>query len=156
MFCDVAVNELRVPAQIGFCDAEIEIDTGRTGVTDMVIELDTAGFPEAQTRLDVRLHVIKSLFSGEYANVGRLAPEGVPLTFQVYWGDVPPLTGMELYVTTVPAHTGFDEVVIETDTGRLGETAMVIVLETATAGLTHTAEEFISTLISSPFAGMYE
>ena len=53
------------------------------------------------------------------------------LTFHWYTGLVPPLTGIAVYVTEVPAQTGFAEAAIETLTGSIGFTVMVTVFDVA-------------------------
>ena len=63
----LAVNVTSIPAQTGFEEALIVMLTGRLGLTVIVIELEVAGFPEAQKRLEVRIHWIISPFTGEYA-----------------------------------------------------------------------------------------
>ena len=54
-----------------------------------------------------------------------------PLSFHWYAGVDPPFTGMAVYDTVVPAHTGLADAVIETLTGSSGFTLMVNVLEVA-------------------------
>ena len=55
----------------------------------------------------------------------------LPFTFHWYVGVVPPLVGVAVKVTEVPAQTGLAEAETETLTGRLGFTVMVRVLEVA-------------------------
>lgn len=53
-FTGLAVNRTLVPAQITLDgEALIATDTGSTGLTDIVITLDVAGFPEVQVCEDV-------------------------------------------------------------------------------------------------------
>jgi len=47
-----------------------------------------------------------------------LAPEVTPLTFHTYEGVDPPLVGVAVNVTEVPAQTGFADAAIATLTGR--------------------------------------
>ena len=75
------VKETNVPAQTGFPDEEIVMDTGKLGLTDMVIVLEVAGFPLAQAAFEVSLQVMTSPLSGLYEYTGLLVPTIVPLTF---------------------------------------------------------------------------
>ena len=54
-----------------------------------------------------------------------------PLTFHWYTGEAPPLVGVAVKVTLVPAQTGLAEEPMDTLTGRIGFTAMVMILEVA-------------------------
>ena len=61
-----------------------------------------------------------------------VAPDtDVPFTFHWYDGFAPPLLMFELYVTRVPAQTGFADGETEILTGSSGLTVMVITLEVA-------------------------
>ena len=53
-----------LPMQKGFEEAEMEIMTGRFGLTVIVIWLLIAGLPVVQVSEEVRVHVITSLFKG--------------------------------------------------------------------------------------------
>ena len=55
----------------------------------------------------------------------------VPFSFHRYVGVVPPLVGVAVNVTEVPAQTGLAEAATDTLTGRLGFTVMVTVFEVA-------------------------
>ena len=44
----------------------IDVETTTTGVTDMVIGFDVAGFPVAQPRFEVTVQVIISPLAGAY------------------------------------------------------------------------------------------
>ena len=48
-----------------------------------------------------------------------------------WYAGVPPLTGLGVKVTEVPAQTEFSEGVIDTLTGKTGLTVMITVLEVA-------------------------
>jgi hypothetical protein len=48
----VAVKLTLVPAQTGLADGDIDTLTGRTELTVMVTELDVAGLPDLQVRLE--------------------------------------------------------------------------------------------------------
>jgi hypothetical protein len=56
-FTGVAVNVSVVPMHTGFDDAVIETLTGSGLFTVIVIELEVAGFPVAQGRLEVIIHL---------------------------------------------------------------------------------------------------
>ena len=58
-------------------------------------------------------------------------PALIPFTFHWYDGVLPPLTGVALNVTEVPAHTGLAVAEMAMLTGISGFTVMVIVLEVA-------------------------
>ena len=75
------MNVTEDPWQKGLADAEIEILTGRFGLTVIVIVLLVAGFPVGQRILEVRTHITMSPFTGLYVYVGKFAPTIAPLTF---------------------------------------------------------------------------
>ncbi len=54
-----------------------------------------------------------------------------PFFFHWYAGEVPPLTGVAVKVTVVPAHTGLTEGLIETPAVSNAFTVMIEVLEGA-------------------------
>ena len=60
----VAEKETEVPLQTGLFDGEMEMLTGRFGLTTIVTVFDVAGLPVAQVALDVRIQMIASLFDG--------------------------------------------------------------------------------------------
>ena len=55
-------------------------------------------------------------------------PAGVPFTIHWYAGVMPPLTGVAVKVTAVPAQTGFALAETDTLTGSNGLTVIVTVL----------------------------
>ena len=69
---------------------------------------------------------------------------------------VPPLTGMAVNVTLVPAQTGLAEAVMETLTGINGFTIMVIVLELAGEPVAQVSFEVSVQITWSLFNGIYE
>jgi hypothetical protein len=69
---------------------------------------------------------------------------------------VPPLTGVAVKVTAIPAQTGFTEAVIETLTTTLLSSIIVIVFEVAGFPVGQGTLEFNTQETLSPFAGMYE
>jgi hypothetical protein len=58
----VAVNVTDVPLQMVDAVADMETLAGTDGVTVIMIELDVAGFPVAQTALEISWHVTTSPF----------------------------------------------------------------------------------------------
>ena len=70
-------------------------------------------------------------------------------------GEVPPLTGVAVNVTCVPAQTGLADAVIETLAATVGLTVMVTVLDVAGLPLTHVALEVMTTYTASPLTGVY-
>jgi hypothetical protein len=54
----VAVNVTEVPAHTGFADAPIDMVTGSTELTTMVIAFEVAGFPVGHAAFDVKIQVI--------------------------------------------------------------------------------------------------
>ena len=78
----MAVNETELPWQKGLADAEMDILTGRLGLTVMVTELLVAGFPVAQSAFEVNSQVIISPLLGINEYVGLANPTLLPLTFQ--------------------------------------------------------------------------
>jgi hypothetical protein len=79
----VAVKVTEVPAQIApEGEAVILTLTGRTGFTDIVMELDVAGFPDTQVKEDVITTVTTSLSASvEVVKLGLFVPRFAPLTF---------------------------------------------------------------------------
>ena len=72
-------------------------------------------------------------------------------------GNVPPLTGLAVKVTVVPAHTVLASGAIVTLAGIDGFTIMVTGAEVTGEPVRHSvALEVIMTLMASPFAGIYE
>ena len=80
----------------------------------------------------------------------------VPLTFHWYAGAVPPLTGVAVNVTVVPAQTVLAEGAIETLTGNNGLTVIVTVLEVAGFPVVHVALEVRTHITALPLEGINE
>ena len=80
----------------------------------------------------------------------------VPLTFHWYAGVVPPLTGVAVNVTVVPAQTVLAEGATETLTGNSGLTVIVMVFDVAGFPLVQVSPEVRTQLIALPFAGINE
>jgi hypothetical protein len=64
------------------------------------------------------------------------------------------LTGVAVYVTDVPEHTGLAEADIVTLTGRLLFTSIVIVFEVAGLSVAQVAFDVITHVTASPFEGV--
>ena len=79
----------------------------------------------------------------------------IPLTFHWYDGAGPPLTGVAVNVTEVPAQTGFAEAEIVTETTRL--LLITIITGLLVTGLltVQISEDDSSQMTTSPFAGVY-
>ena len=129
----VAVNVTLMPAQMveeGL--AAMLTLTGKFGFTVMVILLDVAGLPVAQVAFDVSTQVTTSLlFKVAEVNVVELVPLFVPFTFHWYAGVVPPLVGVAVNVTLVPAQIVVAVAAMLTLTGKFGFTVMVMVFDVA-------------------------
>ena len=80
----------------------------------------------------------------------------VPLTFHWKRGVDPPLTGVAVKVTKVPAQTGFAEGVAVTLTARSGFTFMVTVFEVAGLPVAQMAFEVRTQITASLLIGTYE
>jgi hypothetical protein len=66
----------------------------------------------------------------------------------------PPLAGVAVKVTGVPAQTGLDAAAIDTPAGRFELTVIVTELDVAGLPVTHIAFEVIKQVIASLFAGV--
>ena len=85
--------------------------------------------------------------------MAAVAPEIVfPLTFHWKPGVVPPLVGVAVKVTDVPAQTGFEDAAMLILAETFGFTVIVTELDVAGLPLTHAASEVIIQLITSPLA----
>ena len=60
----IAEKVTEVPAQTGLLDGEIEMLTGKLGLTVIVTVFEVAGLPVAQVALDVNRQVMASEFNG--------------------------------------------------------------------------------------------
>jgi hypothetical protein len=82
--------------------------------------------------LDVNRQVIISPLAGVKVQETPEAPAiGFPFLNHSMTGVDPPLTGIAVYVTPVPAQTGLAEAVIITLTGSNGLTVILLTLDTA-------------------------
>jgi len=78
----------------------------------------------------------------------------IPFTFHRYDGVVPPFVGVAVKITGLPAHTGFKEGVIFTETGNNGSTTIVIEFDVAGLLEVHTTIDEVSIHITtSPLLG---
>jgi len=89
-------------------------------------------------------------------NAGLFVPALIPFTFHWYAGLLPPLTGVAVKVTGVPRHTGLAEAKMLTETGRNGETVIVITFELAGFPLVHPALDVRMQDTRSLLTGVYE
>ena len=148
------MNVTEDPGLTGFTEAEMDTLTGRLGVMVRFTALDTAGFPTTQNAFEVRVQETASLFEGVYEYVAVVAPGTLlPFTFHKYVGADPPLTGIAVKVTDVPAQTGLADaaMVIPADTSEL--TVMEMVFEVAGFPLTQTAFDVNTQVTASPLMG---
>ena len=139
----VAVNPTLVPAQTapeGLL--EMLTDTGNVAFTTWVMLFEVAGDPLAQPALELSWQVIKSLLTGTKLKLFKLLPTLIPLTFHWNVGVVPPLVGVAVNPTLVPAQTA-PEGLLEmlTDTGNVAFTTWVMLFEVAGDPLAQVAFE---------------
>ena len=81
-FVGTAVKVTKVPAQTGFCDAEIVTLTGCGELTVIVTALEVAGLPDGQETFDVNTQVtICPLVKVDVVNVDELVPAFTLFTF---------------------------------------------------------------------------
>jgi len=85
-----------------------------------------------------------------------LVPALVPLTFHWYDGVVPPLAGVAVNVTDVPAQTGFAPAAMVTLTGRLEFTVIVTVFDVAGLPVAQVALDVSTQVTASLFNGIYD
>ena len=80
----------------------------------------------------------------------------VPFSFHRYVGVVPPLVGVAVKVTEVPAQTGLAEAETDTLTGSKGLTVIVTVFEVAGLPVGQVAFEVSTQVMASLLAGVNE
>lgn len=151
-FTGVAVKVTVVPEQIVVAVAAMLTVTGNTGFTVMVTELEVAGLPVEQVALEVITQLTTCpLVRAALLNVAPV-PDGVAPTYHWYAGEDPPLTGVAVKVTFVPA-----QIVVAGDAailrlaGRFGLTITVIALETAGLPVGQVALEVSAQVTTSRF-----
>jgi hypothetical protein len=113
-----------VPAQIVVVPATLTL-TGKFGFTVIVKVFEVAGFPVGQLTLEVSTQVTWSEFVNpavEY--VVLFVPTFPPFTFHWYAGVLPPLVGVAVKVTFVPAQIVVLPATV-TLTGKFGFTVAV-------------------------------
>ena len=134
-FVGVAVKVTLVPAQMVLPGAAAIVTlTGKFGFTVMVIVFDVAGLPVAQVALEVSCTLIASPFTNvDDTYVTAVSPLiGVTPLYHWYVGAPPPLVGVAVKVTSVPAHIVLPgAAAIVTLTGKFGFTVIVIVFDVA-------------------------
>jgi len=155
----VAVNVTLVPAQITL-SASLDIMltlAGRFGLTVVVIGIDVASDAiKHGVAFDIITTVTTSLFvNAAVVYVALVAPTiSLPFSFHWYDGDVPPLVGVAVNVTLVPAQivlfVAFDTML--TLAGRFGLTMVVIPFDVAGEPVKHgVAFDIITTVTTSLF-----
>ena len=122
-----------MPAQIVVADAATDTLAGKFGLTVIVIPVEVAGDPVKHgLALDVSCTVKTSLlFSVELVKVLLFVPTLVPFTFHWYTGAEPPLVGVAVNVTLVPAQIVVADAATDTLAGKFGLTVIVIPVEVA-------------------------
>jgi uncharacterized protein YodC (DUF2158 family) len=154
-FVGVAVKVTDVPAQIApDGDAATLTLAGRSGLTVIVIPVEVAGDP---VRHGVAFEVIATVTTSLLmrvvdVKVALFDPAFMPLTCHWYDGADPPLTGVAVKVTDVPAQIAPDgDAATLTLAGRSGLTVIVMVFEVAGDPFRHgVAFDVISTVTISP------
>jgi hypothetical protein len=136
-------------APIGFAVIDTDGVTGCTTVIVITFDVAVVGF--TQVKLDVNTTLTWSPFVK--ADVVKVVPVATlaPFSFHCKPGSPPPLTGVAVNVTDVPAHicpAGF--AVIVTDGTTTGETCIVIELDVTVAGCTQFALDVKSKVTTSP------
>jgi hypothetical protein len=151
----VAVNVTEVPAQIAPAGAAAILTlAATTGLITMLIVFEVAGLPVTHARDEVILTVMLSpLERAELEYVEAVAP-GIGVAPLYHWYEgVPPLAGVAVNVTEVPAHIApAGAAAILTLAATTGLTTMLIVFEVAGLPLTQPSEEVIWTLMAAPLA----
>lgn len=148
-----AENVTDVPAQITLPGLTDILTVGKTdGFTVIVISLLTTVAGLAHAKLVVMVQFTTSpLASVVLVYVLVLLPTILPFTFHTYVGVGPPLVGVAVNVTEVPAQIvlpGLTEILTAGVTG--GDTVMVIVLLAIVAGVAHSALLVSVHCITSP------
>jgi hypothetical protein len=148
-----------VPAQIVLFVAFDAILTlaVRIGLTIVVIPFDVAGEPvkHGVALDDITTETIAPFVNAAVVYVALVAPTiSLPFSFHWYDGDVPPLVGVAVNVTLVPAQivlfAAFDA--MPTLAVRIGLTIVVIPFDVAGEPVKHgVAFEVITTVTSSLF-----
>jgi hypothetical protein len=122
------------------------------GLTVIVTTLDVAGLPDTFGRFDVITAYTLSPCAGVQVYVALDEPATLlPFRYHSYVG-LPPLIGVAVKVTEVPAQTApAGRAAMFTPACKSGFT--VIMMEFDVAGVKHGKSEVITTVIASPLAG---
>jgi hypothetical protein len=152
----VAVKVTLVPAQMILSASEEETLTlaGRTGSTVVVILLLVAGLPIAQVALEVSTTETVCPFVNKVVlYVGLLEPTGAAPTYHWYEGVEPPLVGVAVKLTLVPAQmiSSASDETIDTLTGRFAFTVVVFPALVAGLPVAQVALEVSTTVTVWPF-----
>ena len=83
-------------------------------------------------------------------------PALIPLTFHWKVGEGPPLVGVAVKLTELPAQHGLGEPVIFTETGDNGFTTILMEFDVAGLPREQNASEVNTQVTTSPFAGANE
>jgi hypothetical protein len=128
----VAVKFTVVPVQIVVADAEMLTLTGLLGFTVITILFDVTGFSTVQVRSEVKLQVTISPWTrAALVYVVLLEPTLAPFSFHWYTGVAPPLVGVAVKVTLVPAQMVVAEAAMLTEGVAFAVTVIVMALEVA-------------------------
>ena len=76
----VAIQVTGNPEQTGFGDAVMLTETGRSGLTVMLIVFDVAGLPVGQVAVEFKMHETRSPFTDMYDIVDAFGQTPPPLT----------------------------------------------------------------------------
>jgi hypothetical protein len=140
-----AVNVTDVPEQIAPEGEDVMLTlAGRFGLTTMVTALEVAGLPDLHVSEELISTVITSPFAKtDEVYVLPVAPAiFTPPFFHWKVGVVPPLTGVAVKVTDVPAQmTPAGKAAMVTLAGRFGFTIIATVLEVAGLPVAHVASD---------------
>ena len=147
----VAVKVTEAPTQIAVELEAIFTDGVTEGVTVIVIELDVAGEPVAQFKLEVITTVTTSPFAKVLVvYIAEFVPTFPPFNCHWYEGEAPPFVGVAVNVTDVPEQIAEDVELIFTDAGPGGSTVIVIELEVTGEPVAQVKLEVMITLTTSP------
>ena len=148
----VAVNVTLVPEHIVVDDAAILTLAGKFGFTVIVIPELVAVVAVLQNSVEVITTVTISVLAKVVdVNVAELVPTFVP--FNIHWYDgVPPLVGVAVNVTLVPAQMVVADAATLTLGVSKGSTIIVTVFDVAGEPVAHVAVEVISTVTVFPLA----
>jgi hypothetical protein len=123
----VAVNVTEVPLHIVVADAATITDGVTSAFTVMIVCTLLAVVGDGQTyELVITTHRLSLLARAALVYVAELVPTGEPFLYHWYTGVAPPLTGMAVKVTDVPAHMVAAEGFPLTDGVRMAFTVITV------------------------------